>query len=233
MMFIDLKSGTSVEGEEIKAYRSDIDNAEGYLYLIAGVHGDEVEGIFALQELFKWLKNDNEIEIPTIVIPILNIDGHRVNSRTNAHGVDLNRNLNTNDWTNDFKEKKNFPGTAPLSEPENKFLLKLFEKFPPKFIISMHSWKPLLNFNGSCEHIAQFLQKFNGYEIAGDVGYPTPGSLGQFGANNLSIPVLTYEFPLLSSGKTLKEIWDENKEGLIALLKSDEIKNIIYSSSKN
>ena len=41
MLFQSLEPGTSVEGCPIEAYRSGVD-APKYLYLMAGVHGDEV-----------------------------------------------------------------------------------------------------------------------------------------------------------------------------------------------
>ena len=50
MKFLELASGLSVLGQPIKAYRSTIE-AKKYLYLIAGVHGDEVEGAYVLEKL--------------------------------------------------------------------------------------------------------------------------------------------------------------------------------------
>ena len=137
MNFTPLKSGESVEGDEILAFRSE-EKASKYNYLIAGVHGDEVEGVYLLQELFKWLQ-DEEITAPLIVIPILNVDGYRSQTRINAHGVDLNRNLPSSNWTEKARDDKYNPGKSALSEPENKYLVKLFEKFPPKFILTLHS----------------------------------------------------------------------------------------------
>ena len=57
MIFTPLTSGTSVEGVEIPAFKTDL-NADKYLYLMAGTHGDEVEGVYVLQQLFEWLKGD-------------------------------------------------------------------------------------------------------------------------------------------------------------------------------
>ena len=141
MNFTPLKAGTSVEGDEIPAFRSE-DKASKYIYLMAGVHGDEVEGVYLLQELFKWLQ-DEDLTLPPVVIPILNVDGYRSGSRVNAHGVDLNRNLPSSNWSEEAREEKYHPGSEALSEPENKYLVKLFEKFPPKFILTLHSWKPM------------------------------------------------------------------------------------------
>jgi protein MpaA len=209
MNFSELRAGTSVEGDEIKAYKSET-TGDKYLYLMAGVHGDEVEGVYVVDQLFKWLK-EQDFNIPMVVIPILNVDGYRAGTRVNAHGVDLNRNLNTDCWESEARAAKYNPGSAPLSEPENQFLVKLFEKFHPGFIMTIHSWKPIVNYNGDCEDIAKFMAEENGYEIADDIGYPTPGSLGTYGSVNLNCPVLTFECPTLSDDVTLKSVWEENE----------------------
>lgn len=221
MNFIDLKPGSSVEGDQIKAFKTE-GKSKNYIYLMAGTHGDEVEGVYVVKELFNWLKEQEDIDLPLIVIPVLNPDGLRNGSRVNANGVDLNRNYDSGTWSSEAREEKYFPGTAPLSEPENQFLINLFKKFPPKVILSFHSWKPMLNYNGDCSKIAEFLNKYNGYETCDDIeGHPTPGSLGDLAPRTYNSPVLTFECPVLSDEKGLKEIWDENKEGLKALFKSD------------
>ena len=221
MNFTPLKSGVSVEGDEILAYRSE-EKAPKYNYIMAGVHGDEVEGVYLLQELFKWLQ-DEELSIPLIVIPILNVDGYRSQTRVNAHGVDLNRNLPSSNWTEKARDDKYHPGESALSEPENKYLVKLFEKYPPKFILTLHSWKPMLNYNGyDCEKYAKVIHQHNKYPLVPDIeGHPTPGSLGEYGPENYDAQVLTFEAPLLSEDKSLQNIWEENEAGLKALLKSD------------
>ena len=213
MNFLEVKPGTSVEGDIIKAYRSE-KKAPTYTYIMAGVHGDEVEGVYVLDELFKWLQSVDETPCSYIIIPILNVDGYRAGTRVNSHGVDLNRNYPTDSWTSDVRDPKYHPGSAPLSEPENKFLDKLFNKYPPHFILTLHSWKPIVNFNGDCEEAAEFIAKYNGYKVAGDIGYPTPGSLGEYAPTKFNSPVITFECPVLAEGKNLKEIWEENEEGL-------------------
>ncbi len=224
MIFSELESGESLEGHPIQVFKTDI-KAPKYLYLLAGVHGDEVEGVYVLKELFAWLKNEHSLkDMPMIVIPILNVDGYRAQTRVNAHLVDLNRNLPTADWTPEKTQPKYNPGPKPLSEPENQFLVKLLDKYKPGFIMSFHTWKPILNFNGDCKEIATFLNGFNQYEMSGDIGYPTPGSLGTFGVEKYNCPVLTFECPELKTHKeSLKDIWKENEEGLKKVFQTDLI----------
>lgn len=223
MNFIDLRPGKSHEGDDIKAYRTE-GKAQKWNYIMAGTHGDEVEGVFVVQRLFEWLKDDDTLDFPLIVIPILNVDGYRAGTRVNANGVDLNRNYNSENWSNEAREAKYNPGASALSEPENKFLIKLFEKFPPKQVLTFHSWKPFINYNGDCREIAELLERYNGYEVCDEIqGHPTPGSLGSLVPEKYKSPVLTFECPVLSDEMSLNKIWEENRIGLETLMKSDLI----------
>jgi len=227
MIFSELESGTSLEGLEIPAFKTDTKKAPKYLYLIGGVHGDEVEGVYVLKELFQWLKMEHSLkDLPMVVIPILNVDGYRTQSRVNAHLVDLNRNLPTKDWSPNITKPRYNPGPSPLSEPENQYMVKLMDKYRPGLIISFHTWKPILNYNGDCKDVAAYLAMFNKYEIASDIGYPTPGSLGTFAVEKYHSPVLTFECPELKKHReSLKDIWKENEDGLKHFFQTDIVKH--------
>ena len=221
MIFSELNSGTSVEGNSIEVFKSDM-IAEKYLYLMAGTHGDEVEGVYVLNKLFQWLQDDHSLkDLPIVVIPILNPDGYRSQSRVNSHAVDLNRNYPTSDWSPDYSQDKYNPGPSPLSEPENAFLEKLFMKYPPGLILSFHSWKRLLNYNGDAEDIAEYIASYNQYEVCDNVGYSTPGSLGTYVPEKFNSPVITYECPTLDDKLNLKTIWEENEKGLKNFMQSN------------
>lgn len=220
MKFVELAPGTSVKGKSIHAYKSET-NAPKYNYILGAVHGDEVEGAHLASELFKWLSSTTEVDMPIIVVPVVNVDGFELNSRVNGNGVDLNRNLPSDQWTKEAREEKYFPGTAPLSEPENKYLVSLFEQYPPRFILSFHSWYPVINYNGACKEIAEFLASYNKYPIEADfLTHPTPGSLGEYGPQVHGSPVLTFECPVLSETTTLEGIWKENEEAFKKLFTS-------------
>jgi protein MpaA len=216
MKFTELTPGISVKGEKIHAYKSQNSNSEAnikYNYILGAVHGDEVEGAHLTSELFKWLGETDEVDMPIIVVPVVNVDGFKLKTRVNGNGVDLNRNLSSKQWTPEAREAKYFPGTAPMSEPENKFLVSLFEQYPPRFILSFHSWYPVINYNGPCKEIAEFLASYNKYPIEADfLTHPTPGSLGEFAPQNYGAPVLTFECPELSDTVTFQSLWKENEE---------------------
>ncbi len=220
MNFIDLKPGISNEGDEVKAFRSEYKSSK-YIYLLAGTHGDEVEGVYVLNQLIEWLKDEEDLELPLICIPVLNVDGYRAGTRVNAHGVDLNRNFPTDNWDPKARAEKYNPGKSPLSEPENQYLDKLFSKFSPSIIITFHSWKPMINYNGDCKDIAELLERYNSYPVCDEIkGHPTPGSLGSYAPKKFDCPVLTFECPVISEELTLKNIWEENQIGLKTLMNS-------------
>ncbi len=181
-----------------------------YLYLIAGVHGDEHEGVYALSKLISWLDAIDIKLPPLIIIPIVNPDGFLHKKRTNSNGVDLNRNLSSDSWSSKYEEAQYNPGVAPLSEVENQGLVEMFNRYAPGFIFSFHSWKPMVNYNGDCKEIADFLTVFNKYEVVADIGYPTPGSLGAFGPEKYNCPVITYECPRIE----VDIVWQEVSVGL-------------------
>lgn len=226
MIFKELKPGTSVEGTEIPAFRSE-NKAEKYIYLIAGTHGDEVEGVFVLNKLFTWIKEQDELDIPMVVIPILNPDGYREGRRVNSHCVDLNRNMPTSDWSPEYKKEKYHPGQEAGSESENKFLIRLLEKFPPALTISMHSWKPFLNYNGNIRDVCEFIHKYNNYPIDDDIGYKTTGSLGTYIPEKYNTGVLTFELPPISDDQGLQEIWEANEKALKDFILSDLLKSYL------
>jgi murein peptide amidase A len=223
MIFKEIDPGLSVEGRAIPAFISDVQgNSSKWLYLLAGTHGDEVEGIHVLRELFTWLRTEHALkDMPIVVIPILNMDGYCAGTRVNAHRVDLNRNMPTKDWSPEASQEKYNPGPKPLSEPENQFLVRVLDKYHPGVILSFHTWKPILNYNGDSKDVAEFLAAFNHYPLDGDIGYPTPGSFGSFVPEKYQAGVLTFECPPLADDKTLKDIWKENETGLKEFLRSE------------
>lgn len=162
--------------------------------IIGGVHGDEPEGVIAAQGLLAAFNQSYTYQLQTTIIPEFNPEGIMHSKRMNSHGVDLNRNLPTKDWSPDYKTERYYPGKSPLSEPENKALVQLLEKDSFDLIISLHSWNPMININGpDCEPEAEILKHFTKYAIEPDIGYPTPGSLGTYAGKERSISTITFE----------------------------------------
>jgi protein MpaA len=226
MKFDLLCQGLSSQGNPIPVYATNLKPNQKALYLMAGTHGDEPEGIYVLDHLFHWLQQSfHEAHFPIIVIPTVNPDGVANKTRTNARGVDLNRNLPTLDWTQEAKAPRYYPGQAPLSEPENIFLVNLFDHYAPLAIISFHSWKPVIDYNLAAKKIAEFIAQYNQYEICDYIGYPTPGSFGTFMQEKYHAPVITFECPEANEEKTFELIWKENELALKSLFKEKFFEN--------
>ena len=162
--------------------------------IIGGVHGDEKEGVALSYALLAEFARSYPYKFGLAIIPCLNLDGFLDNIRQNSNGVDLNRNLPTKDWSEDYKLERFYPGISPNSESENIALVNFIENNPLIFIMSLHSYKKeLLNINGDCGPIDIFLNKELGISLKRDMGYPTPGCLGTFAGLEKNIPTITYE----------------------------------------
>lgn len=163
------------------------------ILILGGVHGDEPEGVVAARGLLQKCLQEFPFQIQLTLIPEFNIEGILKNTRTNGVGVDLNRNLPTRDWSPVVAKPRYHPGPAAGSEPESLALVHFLQSQDIKFVVSLHSWEPMLNVNGDCEPEAGILAKHTGYEIKTDIGYPTPGSLGTYTGLERGIPTVTYE----------------------------------------
>lgn len=161
--------------------------------ILGGVHGDEIEGVLAAHALLKALMESYDYQLDLTLVPAFNAEGVFLRTRGNSRGVDLNRNLPTKDWSPEIKTLRYHPGASANSEPENQALVKFIEKEKPQFILTLHSWHPVLNVNGDCLAEAESLAKSTGYKIDTEIGYPTPGCLGSYAGLERNSPTLTYE----------------------------------------
>ena len=196
---------TSSQGLPIISY---VFGSTGPLVLIlGGVHGDEPEGNYiALGLLKKWIQSF-PYKLQVHLVPCFNIEGSLTAQRTNANKVDLNRNLPTKNWTSQFEKERYYPGAKACSERENKHLVEWINNKQLKLILSLHSWNPMINTNGNCQPEASILAKEVNYKITDDIGYPTPGSLGDYCGLERDIPVITYE---AERGLNIKQALDKH-----------------------
>jgi len=207
-------------GLSIPAFR--FGNQGKHVLILGGVHGDEIEGVWAAFGLLEKLKSDNALALelrPLLLtlVPAFNLDGVLVRERRNARGVDLNRNLPSNDWTSSVATERYHPGAAAGSEPENQALVEFLKAHNPSLIISLHSWKPMLNINGECLLEAEEIAKHTGYAIEKSIGYPTPGCLGTYAGLERAMPTITYE---IERGLDRESIFKTHVPALIASLQA-------------
>lgn len=166
--------------------------AKNRALVIGGIHGDEPEGVVAARGLLDSFRKTFNLDLEVVLVPEMNPEGVLLKTRGNSSKVDLNRNMNTKDWSPVAASERYFPGPSAMSELENQCLAQFIEHFKPTVIFSLHSWKPMLNVNGLLPE-ADAIAKITGYVIQPDIGYPTPGSLGTWAGLERNIPTLTYE----------------------------------------
>lgn len=209
--------GTTASALPIPAYRFGTQGPN--ILILGGVHGDEIEGVWAAHGLLKKFAESFAYRLRLTLVPAFNLDGVLAKDRRNSRGVDLNRNLPTRDWSPVVATERYHPGTSAGSESENQALAAFLESEKPKFILSLHSWKPLLNINGDCQREAEILHEATGYPIEETIGYPTPGCLGTYSGLERGMPTLTYE---IERGLALAPILEIHVPAILKALKASE-----------
>ena len=195
-----LKTVTTQSNNPIELIGSE---KSGNNILIIGVfHGDEPQGKFLIEEyLKKHSSSANAVQNNLLFIPCLNPDGLVQNTRTNANGVDLNRNFPTKNWginqgenaTCDDCTSSYYGGKSPASEVETQFVIDIINKYNPKAILTLHAPYKVVNYDGPAEELAQKISQIIKYPTESSIGYPTPGSFGTYCGIERNIPTITLE----------------------------------------
>jgi protein MpaA len=184
--------GTSTKGLDIEMFK--LGDGPFKILLLGGVHGDEPEGYTFMENFLRrgdWKPYENKLSI--YVIPRVNPDACLANTRLNANGVDLNRNMPTKDWSPKAATERYVPGPEPASEAETKVLMKIVQEENFGAILSYHSFDPMININGPAREWGEVMSSKCGYKVTEDMGYATPGSFGTWAGAEKSIPTVTYE----------------------------------------
>ncbi len=186
------------------------------ILLIGGVHGDEPLGVELARKTLEFLiektKSQPQSVVPWALIPVLNIDGFKRDTRVNARGVDLNRNYPARSWSPEAAKKRYNPGPSPASENEIKSLVALIEMIKPRLLIHCHSWHPMVVCAGEPGmKAAEALGQSSGYKVVPEIGYPTPGSLSQYGWADHQIPVICIEE---DDDAKAAEVWPRFSKGM-------------------
>jgi murein peptide amidase A len=217
----------SVKGKGIFHFESLSHSPKGKKILVIGlIHGDEAEsGAVALRwaERLLGLESRNSWRI----VPISNPDGLALKQRTNARGVDLNRNFPSADWDKTAiqhwskkEDPRRYPGPYAASEPETRCVMSHIAQFRPDFIISVHTPYGILDFDGP--KLSE-LPKVKGLPWRSLGTFP--GSLGRYMWHDQSVPVLTVE---LKDGKILEKLDEigalQDISGTVAIKANETLK---------
>jgi len=206
--------GRSVQGRPIR--RAVFGAGTSVTLVLGGFHGDEPEGARLAERFARHLASDESFirgEL-VVIVPEVNPDGLASGRRTNARGVDLNRNVAVSNWDSSTQSRY-FPGDSPVSEPETRAVRRLIEFYRPKVVVSIHSiggGRQCVNYDGPAKELAERMSKACGYPLAPSIGYSTPGSFGTYCGSDLGIPTITLELP---SGGDMDGMWERCRDALM------------------
>jgi len=183
--------------------------------IMGGIHGDEYSSISIMFKWMELLAQSGGNSYSWRFLPTVNPDGLLEGQavRQNASGVDLNRNFPSQDWldkaheywqNNTGQNPRRYPGVAPASEPEIRWIIEQIEQYQPEVIVSVHAPYHLLDFDGPSEAPEKigdlYLHQLGVY----------PGSLGNYAGLDLGIPVVTLELPsagIMPSDEQIETMW--------------------------
>lgn len=154
--------GESVEGRPLTAWMFSR-GADGPVLLVtAGTHGVEAVSVELALALADALAGESPASravlsrADVVLFPLVNPDGlarvaeeHGLlgmkGARTNAHGVDLNRNFGAPEAATTWNAASEDPASPyfrgePLAEPESRALRALFDDLGPSFAVHLHSF---------------------------------------------------------------------------------------------
>lgn len=133
--------GHSALGRPITARRIGDPSSPRKAIVVGAIHGDEGAGRAIVRALAAdGLGSSSDVWL----ISTANPDGSVRDARTNAHGVDLNRNFSRG-WRAGTRGRLDYPGARPFSEPESQAVRRLVLRLRPRVTIWMHQpWGQVL-----------------------------------------------------------------------------------------
>ena len=159
------------------------------LLVMGGIHGDEPATVDLLVELCGQLRGEAPAEgVPFWLLPAANPDGLARNRKNSEHDVDLNRNFPARSFITAHAPGY-FPGPSPLSEPETQAIAALIAREPIRGAVAVHAPFACVNYDGPAGPWAEAVAAACGWPARGDIGYPTPGSLGSWLGVDRGLPV--------------------------------------------
>lgn len=127
--------GASVRGREIRVLERGDPDATHRILVVGSIHGDEPAGI-AIAERLETMPIPREADV--WIVESANPDGNAARTRTNANGVDLNRNFPWRWRSSGRPGDRYYSGPRALSEPESKLMAGLIRHLQPQTTIWFH-----------------------------------------------------------------------------------------------
>lgn len=210
------KYGETVDGTPLRYLEAQVPNP---LLIVAGIHGEEPETTFLVSRALRLCPRR---VTQCCILPCANPEGMVLGLRSNARGVDLNRNWPTKDWSAHPSTSRlvlEAPRTTELSnghhaasEPETQHLLTLINRIQPRAIVSIHAPLACVDADTESPLVRKVCELFHLPWVAAQ-NYATFGSLGSW-CQEHSIPCITLELPRMP----LEEIAVRFAEPLASLM---------------
>lgn len=208
----DGPSARSVQGRAIRSWI--YGRGERTVLILGGIHGSEPAGAGLCEALREYLAKHPEAlaRRRVVVAPAVNPDGLAAATRTNARGVDLNRNFDTSN-----RRPSRRHGLRPLSEPESRYIAELLRRFTPDAIVTLHQPVACVDYDGPARALARAMSQASGLPVR-KLG-AMPGSLGSYAGVDLGIPVVTLELPAAASRWDRIALWNKYGEAMLVAIR--------------
>jgi predicted deacylase len=205
-----------VQGRPLRVLR--VGHGARRVLWIGGTHGNEREGSVATASLPQAFASAGLADDVTLwILQDENPDGSAANTRYNANGVDLNRNLPARD----FDASNPRDGGRPLSQPESAALYRFINMIQPDVILSAHADStrpPYVIDDGPLLPQASLFAQLSGMPVttSDQLNHATPGSLGSWWGDDQHQPVLTIEYGF---GSDPTRDWESTRRAILGVIR--------------
>lgn len=196
--------GYSVRGRALVAYT--FGTGGPTTMYVGAIHGNEASSSGLMRAWVDALEADPGLYggKRVVVVPTINPDGVAMNSRMNAHNVNLNRNFPTDGWVKDINDTDGHHagggGSAPLSEPEAQALAGLTTSVRPRLLLSFHAVGSLVSGDPggysagyAAKYAAMVGYRDTTYSSGGGFDYDITGAYENWSAAKQGIPSMVIE----------------------------------------
>ena len=189
------------------------------LLLLGPLAGDRTEGLKVVDELVARLRGAPlEPGVRIVVLRDPNPDGRAHGLRTNARGVDLDRNFPTADWHKMPHAGRWASGRVPQSEPETRALVRFLQQTRPCCVIFIATGirRPSVGYLGSGEPLARAAAEAGSLPLWPFDAARHWGSCPAYAGNELALPVVLL---MCAPHVSPDENWQALEKPLMALLR--------------
>jgi murein peptide amidase A len=221
----ELVIGESVENRPLTLI--EMGDGDDVVLIIATIHGDEAAGTRLAQLLVAYLNRYPDLldGRRVVILPEINPDGRRRQSRYNARSVDLNRNFSAE---NRVDSETN--GWFPLSEPESRTIAAVIEAYRPNRVITIHQPLACIDYDGPAVELARQMARYCHLPVR-KLG-ARPGSLGSFVGLTLGIPIITFEMPASADDLPPNAFWRRYGPAILAGIRYAEDREVVWTFSE-